>query len=150
MEAAYWLTPVRSEEEESADQVIQTLVDEEGIYAFGERTPGRKHLKPGDWICFYASGKGVVAFAKVRSEPRRTPRPKVRHSEKFPWVFGLERQQLFLQEPVVIDPSLRSQLEAFQGRDPDRPWGWFVQSTRSISREDFRILTRQNGAGGVN
>ncbi|MBI4302700.1 MAG: EVE domain-containing protein, partial [Chloroflexi bacterium] len=60
-DAAYWLTPVKADKAETAEEVIQTLVGRERVYAFGERTPGRKHLKAGDWICFYATGKGVVA-----------------------------------------------------------------------------------------
>jgi hypothetical protein len=66
-EAAWWLTPVKGDEQGSAEEVIQTLVGREHVYAFGERTLGRKHLKPGDGIAFYATGKGVVAHARVAS-----------------------------------------------------------------------------------
>ena len=52
---------------------IQTLVRDTSLYAFGERTPGRGKLKPGDWMCFYASGKGVAAHAKVSSAPEKKP-----------------------------------------------------------------------------
>jgi hypothetical protein len=38
-ERQYWLTPVKSDEEQTADECIQSLVGEEKIYAFGERTP---------------------------------------------------------------------------------------------------------------
>jgi hypothetical protein len=48
-----------------AEEGIQTLVGQEKIYASGERTPGRKHIKPGDWICFYATTKGVMAHARI-------------------------------------------------------------------------------------
>lgn len=75
-EVVYWLTPVKSDEEQTAEEVIQTLVGQEQIYAFGERTPGRKHLKPEDWICFYATGKGVVAHAKVLTRPEKNPTRK--------------------------------------------------------------------------
>jgi hypothetical protein len=62
----YWLTSVKAEEGETAEQCVQRLVHA-GIYAFGDNTPGRKQLKPGDRICFYATGKGIVADAKVVS-----------------------------------------------------------------------------------
>jgi len=64
-EVVYWLAPVKSDEEETAEEVIETLVDMKRIYAFGERTPGTRQLNPGDWICFYATTKGVVAHAQV-------------------------------------------------------------------------------------
>jgi hypothetical protein len=141
-EVVYWLTPVKSDEEQTAEEVIQTLVGQEQIYAFGERTPGRKHLKPEDWICFYATGKGVVAHAKVLTRPEKKPHKKVRHPEIYPWVFGLENAKLYLNEPIVIDPAARNQLDAFHDRDPNKSWAWFVQATRRISQHDFEILIK--------
>jgi hypothetical protein len=41
-ETAYWLTPVKGDEEQTAEEVLQTLLGQEGIYAFGERTPRRR------------------------------------------------------------------------------------------------------------
>jgi hypothetical protein len=142
-EVKYWLTPVRSEPENTAEQVIQTLVAEEGIYAFGERTPGRRHLKPGDWLCFHASGKGVIAHAKVKSKPEKKPHPKVKHKDKYPWTFQVEDAKLYLNDPVIIDAEVRASLEVFRNRDLNKPWGWFVQATRRISLNDFNILTRR-------
>jgi hypothetical protein len=142
-ENVYWLTPVRSDEEESAETVIQTLVGSEGIYAFGDKTPGRRYIKPDDWICFYATGKGVVAHARVISRPdRKQAHPKVRHSDKYPWVFMVGDAVLYLDQPVSVNESLRSQLDAFQGRDPTSPWAWFVQATRKLNAHDFDLLTR--------
>ena len=141
-EANYWLTPVRSEPEASAEEVIQTLVGQEQIYAFGERTPGRKHLKPRDWLCFHASGKGVIAHAKVMSRPEKKHHPKVRHPDRHPWIFRVRQAKLYLNNPVFIDAEVRAKLEAFQNRDLNKSWGWFVQATRRISANDFNILTR--------
>lgn len=141
-EVAYWLTPCKSEEDYTSEEAIQTLVGQEKIYAFGERTPGRKYIKPGDGICFYATGKGVVGHAKVTSLPEKKPHPKVHHPEKYPWVFRVRETKLYLDDPIIIDANLRSKLDAFRGRDPNKPWGWFVQATRRISAYDFKILTR--------
>jgi hypothetical protein len=142
-EVAYWLTPVKSYPEEAAEECIRILVGEERIYAFGERTPGRKHLKPGDWICFYASGTGVVAHAKVVSSPEKKPHHRIRDPERYPWVFRLKEADLHLDEPVVIDAAVRSRLDAFQGRDLNKSWAWFVQATRKITGHDFNILTQR-------
>jgi len=144
-EAAYWLAPVASDEEQTAEQVIQTLVGQHRIYAFGESTPGRKRLRPGDWICFYASGNGVIADAKVISAPEKKPDSRVRRPEEYPWVFHLDDVHLYLNDPVVIDASVRSRLDAFQGLEPSKPWGWFVVGTRKISEHDFNLLVRRRG-----
>jgi hypothetical protein len=139
----YWLTPVKSTEEETAEDCINRLVGQGKIYAFSERTPGRKHLKPGDWICFYATTKGVVAHACITSKPEKKPHPSVRQSEKYPWVFGLDSPKLYLDQPIVIDTSLRSKMDAFTNRDPNKNWAWFVQSTCKITKHDFDLLTKK-------
>ncbi len=141
-EPVYWLTPVKADEKQTAEEVIEGLVGQEKIYAVGERTPGRKHLKPGDWICFYATGNGVVAHAKVNSTPERRAHPKVRDVQRYPWVFHLHNSHLYLDRPVVLDAVARNRLDAFRGRDPNTSWAWFVQATRRITRHDFSILTR--------
>jgi hypothetical protein len=141
--ANYWLTPVKSDEKETAEEVIATLVGKEKVYAFGERTPGRRDLKSGDWIAFYETEKGVVAHAQVMSAPERKPHPQVRHPEVYPWTFRLNDVRLYLTSPVVIDVSKRSELDAFGGRDLEKSWAWFVQATRMITKHDFDLLTRQ-------
>jgi hypothetical protein len=40
-ERQYWMAPVKEEEEQTAEEVIKSLVVENKIYALGERTPGR-------------------------------------------------------------------------------------------------------------
>lgn len=140
-ETTYWLTPVKADEKETAEEVIENLVGKEKIYAYSSRTPGRKFLKPGDQICFYATAKGVVAHATVRSKPTERRHPKVKDQKKYCWVFDLDKAELYLDKPVILDASLRAKLEVFEKRDPANAWSWFVQATRKISRHDFEILT---------
>jgi hypothetical protein len=99
-------------------------------------------VKPGDWLCFYASGKGVVAHARVMSGPERKTHPQV-DSRRYPWLVSLEESSLYIRHPRVINTALRSQLDAFQHRAPDGRWSWFVQRARRVSRHDFMMLTRQ-------
>jgi len=106
---------------------------------------GRTRLKAGDRICFYASGTGVIAHATVASAPSKKRRNRVRHSEKYPYVFELKNAKLYLDKPVVIDQALRAKLKAFEGRDPQKSWAWLVQGTRALSEGDFRLLTRRDG-----
>lgn len=138
----YWLTPVKDHENETAIECVEKLVGKYGIYAFGERTPGRTHIKQGDWLSFYAAGGGVIAHAKVASTPEKKPDERVEHPQDYPYTFRVKDQHLYPEKPVVIDGTVRQQLDAFKGRDPDRPWAWFVQATRKVTEHDFRVLTR--------
>jgi hypothetical protein len=140
-EVTHWLTPVKTDEQETAEECVRRLVGKEHLYAFGERTPGRKLIKVGDWICFYATTKGVVAHARVASHPTHAPNPKIKHPEQFPWVFSVDSVKLYTERPVVVDGELRSRLDAFKGKDLYASWAWFVQATHRISERDFRLLT---------
>lgn len=139
----YWLTSVKSDEKGTAEETVKLLVGQEHIYAFGEGTPGRKLIKPGDWICFYATGKGVIAHAQIASKPEKKPHKSLRHPEKYPWTFRLRDEALYINKPVVISAEVRSSLDAFEGKDLTAPWAWFVQATHPLSQQDFHLLTRQ-------
>jgi hypothetical protein len=143
MAEAYWLTPVGSDNKQTAEMVILALVGGGSVYGFGERTPGRSKLKPGDWLCFYITGKGVAAHARVLSVPDRTSHPRVENSARYPWICRLADAVLYLDNPVPIDFETRATLEAFKDRDPRKAWSWFVKSTREISAPDFKALTRR-------
>lgn len=137
----FLITPVSDREEAPGDQVIRKLL-ESGWYVFGESTAGRKHLKPGDHVCFYWSKIGVVAEAEVASVPEKRRLPQVQEPERFPWAFKVRAPRFFFDEPVVIDAARRSQLDAFKGRDAEGSWSWLVQGTRRVTEHDFKVLTR--------
>jgi hypothetical protein len=143
---SYWLTPVSDKEGMTPKEVIYRLVGEKQVYAYGKRTPGRKDLAPGDQIAFYATGEGVVAHAEVASRPDKKANPSnhlpTPDAEEYPYIFRLRDPTLYLKQPVVIDQNLRGELEAFEGRDLSKAWSWFVQSSREVSEQDFKMLTK--------
>ena len=141
-EGTFWLTPVKDDESGTAEETILTLVGKEKIYAIGERTPGRRLMKPGDKICFYATARGVMAHAEIVSHPENKPNPAVRHPEDFPWTFRLSDVHLYVDNPVVVDAALRQTLDAFRGRDISKAWAWFVQATHKLTSHDFSLLIR--------
>jgi len=141
-EGAFWLSPVKSDDDETAEECIKRLVGKDHYYAFGERTPGRKNMKEGDHIAFYATTKGVVAHATLSSAPERKPCPDGSTIKDYPWVCSLRDSCLYMDTPVSIDAKLRSQLDVFKGRNPEKSWAWFVQATRKVSLHDFNLLTK--------
>lgn len=132
----YWLLPVAADDEESAEEIIQRLVEQGKVWA-GRRV---KALKPGDHVCFYASGNGVVARATVRTPPELTLHPIAAPVEPS-WVFDLKDVVVDLENPVVIDEQLRAKLNAFQKIDPNKAWSWIVMGTRHVDQHDFEVLT---------
>lgn len=134
------LTPVSDSEHGTVKQILESLLGR-GWYVFGEHTPGRKNLKQGDRICFYGTTRGVVAEAEVASSPERGAVDGVHDPGRFPWRFRVTKVRMFYDDPVIIGPQLRSQLDAFTDKDPARSWAWFVQGTRRVSAHDFLKLT---------
>ena len=140
MEATCWLTPVGSWEDKTPEEIIQTLVAREGVYALSMKNRN-KPLKVGDWICFYIPRRGIVAHARVATIPEIKTHRAIYDSQRYPLVFHLEQTSVYLDNPVPIGTNIRKDLDAFQGRDLGKPWSWFVQSTKKISQHDFEILT---------
>jgi len=140
-ETQYWMTPVKNEKDEKAEVTIRKLISENGIYAFGEHTPGRKKIRVGDLVCFYVVAKGVAAYATVTGLPERMNHPAVKVPEKYCWVFRVSNPVLFLDSPRPVNVSLRQTLDAFKKNSPVQGWQWFVQSTTRLTRHDFESLT---------
>lgn len=149
-EPSYWLTPASDKGDMTSKQVIHRLVGQDKIYGYGESTPGRKELAPGDKIAFYASGEGVVGHAEVASHPKKRDVPRdhltIPDAEEYPYIFRLQNPVLHLDEPIVIDQEVRANLDAFEDSDPEAAWGWFVVSTSRLTKHDFEALTRQEDA----
>lgn len=94
----------------------------------------------GDRICFYATGTvGVIAHARVASEPHYEDDPRVTYGGMFPMVIDLDEVRSHAP-PIVIDSALRGRLDAFKGRRPSAPWSWFVRTMHIASEHDFNLL----------
>lgn len=143
---SYWLTSIKSDanEDETVQEALYRLLIKHKVYAYGERTPGRKTIKPEDKLCFYATGKGVMADATVGSNPEKRMHEGIRDIEMYPWIFDLKDPNRYFDKPIIIDAELRAKLDAFNDKDPNESnWAWFVQSTKKISKHDFKLLTNQ-------
>jgi hypothetical protein len=143
---SFHLIPVSDTNTETAAECVQRMVQRSGVWAFTERAAGRSQLAVGDHVCFYASGIGVVAHARVSAAPVRQAHPAVDAPEEFPWTVGLSDARLYTESPVAIDADRRASLEAFAvASEPARQnWSWFVQSTHRLYESDFQRITRQS------
>jgi len=136
---AYWLTPVKAHADKAPEKVVRDLVINRHVYAFHRQTQVRNSVKSGDWMCFYASGLGVVAHARVASEIENKVHRGV--PREYSWTFRLEEVHAYIDDPMVLDFAVRQELDAFRGRDLTKHWAWFVLTTRKITDNDFNLLT---------
>lgn len=143
-ESAHWLTPVANRDELPSVECLRAwLACEMWGFNFGNQL--RDKIRANDWIAFYCSEVGVVAFARCTETPRDLVLPGD-WPEPTPYRDGVVRIRLaqisWLSEPVTI-PPLIGRLEAFVGKRKGaiRTWAWLVNSTRRVSAADFTLLT---------
>jgi hypothetical protein len=137
----YWITPVGPNLGMSAEQIVEILVAKHKIFAFGDRSAGRKHMKAGDWICFYVKSRGVSAHARIGAPPKLGNHPEISDTRQFPWVMSLEHPSIYVQNPIPLDEGLRSKLDAFHGKSVKGYWSWIVQSAHRLTKMDFLLVT---------
>ena len=58
-------------------------------------------------------------------------------------MFDFEDRELHLDDGIVTDAELRAELDAFEDADSGGEWALLVQTTRSIRRNDFKVLTHR-------
>jgi len=117
---------------------------DQGMWGLGQRTGYRKAFRPGDRLCFYAVRIGVVVECTVVSpafdlDHKESPKPHL----DVPYGIRLKDVRWFEDMPVVLTPEVRGELSAFQGRDLNKGWAWFVQGTSKLTVEDFELLMGQ-------
>ena|SRR5438128_3014976 len=143
---SYWISPVRAQGDRSVEEILHELLAARGIFALGARAPARLRIVPGDHICFYSAGIGVVGDARVTSKPQMKGGNLGAGLQGFPWVFEVEGVRLYLDTPIALDARMRSQLDALRGRE-NRSWSWLVHTTTELSEHDFELVTHKSGIG---
>ena len=141
--SVFWLTSVKDDAGGDSTSILNQLVKDRKIFAFGETTRGRLAIKGGDWVCFYAVRRGIVGHAVLTSSVYRLQNPVIRAMGEYPWAVDLGQISLYLDNPVVIDVDLRKKLDAFKDKPVVGKWSWIVQATHRVSEHDFKCLTRQ-------
>jgi len=145
---SYYLLP--ASDSEDGMPVLENLHHwlDRGTWGLGQRTGYRKFFRPGDRLCFYAARIGVVAECTVTSpafdlDRKKSPKPNL----DVPYGMRVNDVRWFEDTPVVLTPAVRAELSAFQGRDLNKGWAWFVQGTSKLTAEDFELLTRKRKPG---
>jgi hypothetical protein len=142
-----WIVPAGKAEGFTAREHLEHWLGRE-FWGFGESTAGRKSMKIGDRLCFYAAGEGVVvAYATLSGPTTAQVGP-----DEWPGPNGYEpgayklplADVTWLDEPIELTAALRSKLDAYQGKGPNANWSWLVQTTHRISESDFLRLTGQS------
>jgi hypothetical protein len=129
----FWILPLGKN---SSETDIRRLVIDLKLFGFKAGLAKRK-VRPGDRICFYFPGKGIIAQATSKTEPKLEPR---KISSDYPWVIELDEVEV-CSPPIEIDMKMRQRLDAFRHREKGVQWAWFVQGGHKITECDYLVLT---------
>lgn len=132
----FFVTPVPAQSENDALALFFS-----GWFGLSDQAIAGRNIGAGDRICLYVGGKGIVAKAAIAADPEREPAPGLRTGTRFTWRVRLAKMKP-IDPPIPINTELRSQLDAFKGREPTLPWSWFVQSTKRVTSADYDLLTK--------
>ncbi len=141
LDSEYWITPIKDRENIKAEDSLEYLL-EQNIYVLKDSTPGKNKIKPGDFICFYRTGKGIIADAQVTTFAKRNPKTVPLGYEEFPWILEVDKVRIYTDNPVFIDKKTYIQLEECKNAKEGYNLGLFVKRTHQITEEDFNLLNK--------
>jgi hypothetical protein len=139
LESYYLLPAADSEDGTPVLDNLHRWVDK-GLWGLGQRTGYRKEFKPGDYLCFYAVRTGIVVECEVVSAAFELSRKDNPTQNDVPYAIRV-KNATWLKQPIELTADIRSRLSAFQGRDSNKGWAWFVQGTSKLTKADFDLLT---------
>ena len=139
----YWITTLKDKGKFTAEERLNELLVNRGVYAFGDDTPGKNQIKPGDRICMYMTQRGIAAVATVESFPENNPKKLIPGFEEYPWLFKIKDVKIYTESPLKVDKEFEEKLDYFK-EHPKSNIGFFLQSAHKINKNDFEMLTQRN------
>jgi len=130
----YWITSVGADHATRPEEFLELVVGRRQIYGI-IGSPASPHLvKPGDFLCFYINGRGIVGHAGVGSLVENAN--VIRDAHRFRQLVHVEDVTLHTADPYALDAESQRLMQR-AGNSPSR----VTQPLVAISRETFRSLT---------
>jgi hypothetical protein len=139
-EPAYWVATIAGNEVAAPEQLLAAVIAERRVLAICPAGKLRSQGSPGDWVCFFVPGKGIVGHAQLASIIEDSAKV-VRHARRFSSVYRLASVTLY-DRPIL--QALRAD-RPFAVPPPDIPLAG--PCLAPIARQDFlALMTYRDGA----
>jgi hypothetical protein len=133
----FWIAHVVADHAMAPEQFLQLVVARRRVLGISDAEGIPSDAHPGDWICFYVAGKGVVGRARIKALVSAGPGAAgLRDAHRYQQLLEVERLELHLDRPVPPDAETHLRLRAALARQP-KPAHALVR----ISEEGFIGLT---------
>jgi len=131
---SFWVATVIGNEMSPPEQLLGSVIAHRRVLGICHSGPLQGEGEPGDWVCFFLPGKGIVGHAQLASVVEEKA-SVVRNGEQFSRVYRLARVEMY-EEPIV--QALRSG-RPFAVPSPDVALAG--PCLAPIARQDFVALT---------
>jgi len=131
---AFWVATILDDEMAAAEQLLASVIAHRRVLGICHAGPLQSEGSPGDWVCFFLPGKGIVGHAQLASVIDNS-RSVVRNATQFSCVYRLSHVELY-EEPIV--QALRAG-RPFAVPPADVPLAG--PCLAPIARQDFIALT---------
>jgi hypothetical protein len=139
-EPAYWVATIAGNEVAAPEQLLAAVIAERRVLAICPAGKLRSQGSPGDWVCFFVPGKGIVGHAQLASIIEDSAKV-VRHARRFSSVYRLAGVTLY-ERPIL--QALRAD-RPFAVPPPDVPLAG--PCLAPITRQDFLgLMNHRDGA----
>jgi hypothetical protein len=133
-EPAFWAATITGNEMAAPEQWLVSVIAERRVLAICHAGHLRSHGSPGDWVCFFVPGRGIVGHAQLASIIEDSGKV-VRHFRRFSCVYRLAHVVLY-ERPIV--QALRAD-RPFATPPADFPLAG--PCLAPMTRQDFLALT---------
>jgi hypothetical protein len=140
-EPAFWVATIAGGTTTGAEQLLASVIAHRRVLGICASASFQDLGAPGDWVCFFLPGKGIVGHARLAAVVDGST--SIRNAQEFSRVYRLTDVDVY-EEPIV--QALRAQRPFTPPpADPSLPG----PSLAPIGREDFTRFTRYRDAAPV-
>ena len=130
----YWITPVGADHATRPEEFLELVVGRRQIYGI-TGSPASPHLvRPGDGLCFFINGRGIVGHARVGATVETAN--VIRDAHRFRQLVHVEDVTLHTSQPYALDADAQRLMQSAGNLAPRGG-----HALVPISRESFRTLT---------
>ena len=134
----FWVATLVSNDMASPEQLLASVIVARRVLGICHDGVLQHDGTPGDWVCFFVPGQGIVGHAQLKSVVEAGA-PMIRNADRFSRIYRLGDVELY-DEPIV--QALRAQ-RPFVVPATDAMAGPCLSP---ISRQDFLAMTASRGA----
>jgi hypothetical protein len=132
-ESSFWLATIHADQGATAEEFVELVIGKRQIFGVAENGT-QAAAQPGDQLCLYIPGKGVVGHCQVRSVAEGGT--GLRDAHRFTKLLHLEDAVLHVGEPLLLEEAIQLRMRATRA-DRDRN----AHNLTRISPQEFKSLT---------